>query len=179
MIHDDAQKATLTGQIMPAELAEHLRGCPECQAEVAQLKSLESRVASAKPLLGDRPPWEEALLGRLTTSAPAAVHRRTAGGGWMAVAASTLLAAAALAAWITLAPAGSGSPLPFSPGAGESWAAAELASDQEWVSFGVAEEDSTAALLQTSEALSDRIPEAASVELAPYLAPFDPGGWDG
>lgn len=179
MIHAEAQKAGLAGQVMPADLADHLRTCPECAAEVARLRSLESRLASAKPPLAEPPAWESELLSRLAGPAPAAAGRRLAGGGWAAVAASTLLASAALAAWIALAPAHRGPALPASVAPIENWAAAQAGAGWEWASMGEAGDDSTAALLRTSEAVSDGLPAAAPSELAPYLTPFDPGGWDG
>jgi anti-sigma factor RsiW len=178
MIHDEAQKAGLAGQLVPADLAEHLRTCPECAEEVARLRSLESRIASARPPLAEPPPWEADLLRRLAGPARAATGLRFAGSGWAAVAASTLLAAAALAAWIALSPSRRGPALPAPRVSAESRAAALAEAGWEWAFLGKGE-DSTAALLWTSESVSDHLPDAAPEEFAPYLTPFDPGGWDG
>jgi hypothetical protein len=177
MIHDEALKSALTGQIMSAELAQHLKSCEACQAELACLKGLEAGLSRAGQTLPD-PAWEEALARRLCTGAVPPLFSGFLIREWAPVAASTLLVAGLLVAWMTLGPAARKPAEPAvlsGPKAGYSVPAAQGGG---WVLSG-ADEDSTATLLQTCESYGKKVPQSPSEEMEPYLLPHDTGGWDG
>ena len=177
MVHDEALKSALTGQIMSAELAQHLKICGACQAELAELKSLEAGLAGVGQIPPD-PAWEEALVRRLSARKEAPLFRGFAARGWVPVAASTLLVAGLLAAWMALGPHAGGPANPavsVGPQAGISLTAAQ---EGGW-GLSSGDDDSTAALLQTCESYGKKVPQSPLEEMEHYLLPHDTGGWDG
>jgi hypothetical protein len=175
MIHDEALKSALTGHLMSAELAQHLKDCPECRAELASLKALESELSRAW-----NPERDAAWEGRLLHALPEGAGRQRAGfsasRAWARVAASTLLAAAFLAAWMTWGPPSGVAVIPIAQG---SPAAGSPASPESGWALYAGDEDTTAVLLQTCESYGKTVPQSPSPDIEHYLLPNETGGWDG
>jgi len=177
MVHDEALRSALTGQIMSAELARHLESCAACQAELAALKSLEAGLAGIGQVRHD-PAWEEALVRRLSARKETLLFRGVAACGWMPVAASTLVVAGLLAAWMALGVRGGGPDNPESSAGPQAGSSLTAAQEGGW-GLSSGDDDSTATLLQTCESYGQKVPKSPSEEMEYYLLPRDMGGWDG
>ena len=170
MIHDDAVRVALTGQLMSAELAQHLKTCRDCRAELTSFRRLEAELAKASHSPPDRA-WEEAVVRRLSIGSGAAPVRVPVAHGWLRVAAATLVASSLLAAWMALGPSRGVSTSP--PAAsGSVQASSPTPAETAWPLYG-AEEETTTSLLQACEGGVRKVPQAPSKEMEQYLLPND------
>ncbi len=179
MNHDEALKAVVAGGPASVEAGRHLATCSRCREEASALREIEAALREAAPAPAPAD-WQEALVLRLS-----ARHRAGAEPGpwtilrWRPALASAALAAGLALAWMGFLPLQSrhaavsvalGAPDPTSSPA---WTAREACL------LDLAHEDSTASLLQWSEASAAELGQPQTGDLGYYLAATESGGWNG
>jgi|YelNatPaOPRAMG01_1025707.scaffolds.fasta_scaffold01380_2 hypothetical protein len=179
MNHDEALRALVAGGPLSDEAGRHVAACSRCREEAASLRAIEAALREAVPEPAPAE-WQEALVLRLGARQLRGSERRVWTAPWWRPA----LASAALAAGLALAWMGF---LPFQRRSGTASAAfgfspppaSPASTAREASLLDPSLEDSTASLLQWSEASAAELGQPQSGDLGYYLAATESGGWNG